>query len=108
MATHSNPSFARNKARAGLAYLKSDAYQQRFGLRFGRWLVVTTSEARLLHLMRQIELVGGGSLFFLTTFDQVEAAAAISPQAILVHPYWQVAGSRELTSLIPNAKVGAI
>lgn len=105
MATHSNPSFARNKARAGLAYLRSDAYQRRFGLRFGRWLVVTTSEQRLLHLRRQIELAGGGHLFYLTTFEQVAAMAAISPAAVLSQPYWQVAGSRELTSLIPNDKV---
>lgn len=100
MATHSNPSFEHHKIRAGLAYLDGDAYRERFGLRFGRWLVVTTTQQRLEHLMDQTEKAGGDRVFYFTTFDQIGAGA-------LLDPLWQVAGSRELTSLIPAATVSA-
>jgi hypothetical protein len=98
MATHSNPSFEHHKVRAGLAYLKGEAYRQRFGLRFGRWLVVTTTPQRLDHLLAQTEKAGGGQNFYFATFGQVKD----SP---LTEPIWLVAGSRELTSLVPAATV---
>ena len=107
MATHSNPSFERNKVRAGLAYLTSEAYERRFGLRYGRWLVVTTSEPRLEHLLGQTERAGGKELFYFTTFDLLAEAAEISRTGVLTEPVWLVAGSRTLTALIPNANVKA-
>jgi len=107
MATHSNPSFERNKVRAGLAYLKSEAYERRFGLRFGRWLVVTTSDPRMEHLLGQTRRAGGKDLFYFTTFDRLTQAAQISRTGVLSEPIWLVAGSRTLTPLIPDATVGA-
>ena len=107
MATHSNSSFERNKARAGLAYLKSEAYQKRFGLQYGRWLVVTTTQMRLENLLRRTEQAGGTELFYFTTFDHLKDASAHSANAVLTEPLWVVAGSRKLTSLIPDANVGA-
>ncbi len=98
MATHSNPSFEHHKVRAGLAYLDGEAYRQRFGLRYGRWLVVTTTQQRLEHLLGQTEKAGGDQLFYFTTFEQIEKGA-------LSDPIWLVAGSRELTSLIPSVTV---
>jgi hypothetical protein len=98
MATHSNPSFEHHKVRAGLAYLDGEAYRQRFGLRFGRWLVVTTTQQRLDHLLAQTEKAGGSQAFYFTTFERVKDSA-------LAEPTWLVAGSRELTRLIPNVTV---
>jgi hypothetical protein len=107
MATHSNPSFERNKVRAGLAYLKSEDYERRFGLRFGRWLVVTTTEIRMEHLLTQTKRAGGKGLFYFTTFDVLDRVAKRSQTGILHEPVWQVAGSRSLTPLIPDATVEA-
>jgi hypothetical protein len=36
-----------------LAYLKSEAYAERFDHRSGRWLVVTTEERRMTNMLRQ-------------------------------------------------------
>lgn len=94
MATHSNPRFAREKVRAGVAYLKSEAYRNRFGLRYGRWLVVTTGEQRLMHLKAQTERAGGSKLFYFTTFDQVFS------DDLLTKPIWWQAGSETMTLLI--------
>lgn len=105
MATHSNPRFEREKVRAGIAYLGSDTYRERFGLQFGRWLVITTGEQRLRNLRNLAERAGGARLFYFTTFEALNTASAISPIAILTEPFWEVAGSWELTSLIPNGKV---
>lgn len=107
MATHSNASFERSKVRAGLAYLASDAYRRRFGLQFGRWLVVTTTQERLENLLRRTEQVDGNGLFYFTTFAQLTAAAARTPVGVVADPLWLVAGSRTLTALIPNATVKA-
>jgi hypothetical protein len=96
MATHSNPRFAREKIAAGLAYLKSRAYQERFGLRYGRWLVVTTGERRLEHLRETTKLAGGGDLFLFTTFGRVATAP------VLTAPIWVLAESGRRTSLIPS------
>ncbi|MCI0648012.1 MAG: replication-relaxation family protein [Chloroflexi bacterium] len=99
MATHTNPRFAREKVRAGVAYLHSPAYRKRFGLGYGRWLVVTTGERRLAHLKHVAERVGGSSLFYFTTFDQV------SPATVLAAPIWQAAGGNEQVAIIPEAQV---
>ena len=42
MATHSNPSFERNKVRAGLAYLASESYQEALWLRI--WSLVGSDD----------------------------------------------------------------
>lgn len=94
MATHSNPRFAREKVRAGVAYLKSEEYRERFGLRYGRWLVVTTGERRLMHLKTHTERAGGNRLFYFTTFDR------ISPNNLFSEPIWWQAGFDTQTVLI--------
>lgn len=94
MATHSNPRFAREKVRAGVAYLKSEAYQDRFDLKYGRWLVVTTGQQRLENLKAQTERAGGNRLFYFTTFDR------ITPLGLLKDPIWQQAGIEGQFSLI--------
>lgn len=99
MASHSNPRFAREKVRAGIAYLKTQQFQQRFGLRFARWLVVTTGERRLVNLMSATERAGGGSLFYFTTF------ARLINSNILSDPIWLQFGNSQLTAIIPDANL---
>ena len=64
MATEDNPRFAREKVQPGVAYLNSQSYKQRFGIDYGRWLVVTTGDVRLDNMKAQTELVGGSGLFY--------------------------------------------
>ena len=77
------------------------------GSRYGRWLVVTTSQMRLENLLRRTEQAGGDELFYFTTFDRLQEAADHSATGVLTDPLWLVAGSRKLTSLIPDVNVRA-
>ena len=84
MSTHDNPSFGREKASPGAAYIKSDGYKSRFGYNSGRWLVVTTGNVRMNNLMQQTtQSAGPGSrVFFFTTFEKVSA------NNVLTSPIW--------------------
>lgn len=99
MATESNPRFAREKVQAGLAYLNSKAYRERFGINYGAYLVVTTGEQRLAHLKYASERAGGHGLFYLTTFDD------ISSETVLAKPIWRLAGTTKNVTIIPNSNV---
>lgn len=94
LATHSTRRFARDKVRSGVAYLKSNTFAARFGVKFGRWIVVTTSEKRLEHLKAQTERVGGSRLYLFTTFDKLFAAPPLTA------PIWVAAGDTALRPLI--------
>ena len=75
MATHSNPSFGRDKARPYASYLKSSKYKSRFGSNNGLWLIVTSGqERRLQNLMRQTKEKTGDSSknFLFTTLNKLE------------------------------------
>ena len=96
MGTEDNRRFAREKVRPGVAYLKSEDYRARFGVDYGRWLVVTTSQTRLDNMKNQTNHVGGSGLFYFTTFDKV------SLETVLIRPIWQLAGSDEVRSIIPE------
>ena len=71
MATHSNPNFSMAKAAAGAAYIKSREFKTRFGSNSGRWLIITTSEVRMGHLMEytQERIAARSNLFFFTTLS---------------------------------------
>jgi len=81
--TEDNPRFYREKILPGLAYLKSKAYEERFGHRSGRWLVVTTGERRLANMLSQARRAKTDGLFYFTTFEQV------NPETILHSPIWR-------------------
>jgi len=98
MGTEDNPRFAREKVRPGVAYLKSEDYQARFGVNYGRWLVVTTGKTRLANMKDQTEHSGGSQLFHFTTMTQV------SPETVLTGPIWYVAGSDETSSVVPQLR----
>lgn len=92
--TEDNPRFLREKVIPGLAYLKSKQYEQRFGHRSGRWLVVTTGERRMRNMLRQARRAEAKSLFYFTTYDQV------SVDALLYSPIWQRSDQDQPVSLI--------
>ena len=71
MATHDNLSFGWEKSVAGVAYIKSKAYRERFGNNSGRWLVITTGDIRMKHLMKQTVKMTekNADLFLFTTYQ---------------------------------------
>ena len=99
MATESNPRFAREKVGAEVAYLKSAAYRERFGVHYGAVLVVTTGKKRLTHLRHATEQAGGNGVFYFTTFDQIQAGT------VLGKPIWQQAGADGQVAIIPDIQV---
>ena len=97
MATEHNPRFVRDKVLPGIAYLKSDAYRDRFGLRYGRWLVVTTTEQRRRNMVEHATRAGGGGLFYFTTFAQVGRGTVLHGEI------WSPAGREGQVALLPQA-----
>jgi hypothetical protein len=81
--TEDNPRFLREKILPGLAYLKTKAYEDRFGHRTGRWLVVTTGPKRMSNMLKQAYRAKTKGLFYFTTYDQVNA------DTILHTPIWR-------------------
>lgn len=94
LGTETNARFARDKVVPGIAYLRSATYQQRFGVNYGRWLVVTTSEQRLQNMLAATLSAGGEGLFYFTTLAQV------APPTVLHAPIWQVAGQTAPATLV--------
>lgn len=98
MSTHDNPSFGREKATPGVAYIKSNAYKRRFGYNSGRWLIVTTGKVRMKNLMQQtIQSVGTASKAFLfTTFEK------LAGKNLLTEPIWTQPGNDQSLALFLN------
>jgi hypothetical protein len=96
MATHSNPNFGIEKAAAGAAYINSQEFNKRFGSNTGRWLVITTSEIRLQHLMKHTHkrIAAKSSLFLFTTLSEFFSKNVIS-EAI-----WSVCGENRKQKLL--------
>jgi hypothetical protein len=97
MGTHPIRSrFGRQKAAPYAAYIKSPEYESRFGVKRGRWLVVTTGEPRMEHLIEQTEkVVADDSKYFLfTIFDHLGKNNAFTS------PIWWQVGRGEPRSLI--------
>lgn len=69
--TEDNPRFLREKVLPGLAYIRSKAYEERFGHRSGRWLVVTTGERRLRNMLQQARRGDAKGLFYFTTYEKI-------------------------------------
>ena len=100
MGTEDNPRFAREKVRPGVAYTGSAVYAARFGVNYGRWLVVTTSRRRLENMKAQTERAGGAGLFYFTTFEEVNS------HTILTAAIWHLAGRDGPVSILPNLQSG--
>jgi hypothetical protein len=95
--TEDNPRFLREKILPGLAYLKSKQYEQRFGHRSGRWLVVTTGERRMRNMLNQARRADTRGLFYFTTYDQVRV------ETLLYSPIWRRADLEQTVSLLSAA-----
>jgi hypothetical protein len=97
MRTHDNPSFGREKVAAGIAYIRSSAYKNRFGANNGHWLVVTGGGMRRLeNMMKQTEKKAGDDavLFFFTTLDQINLTNLMDSQI------WRQVGEEQPKSLL--------
>ncbi|MCL4266680.1 MAG: replication-relaxation family protein [Anaerolineae bacterium] len=101
MATKDNPRFIREKVEPGKVYLKSDTFHRRFGLRYGRYLVVTTGKRRLANMKAEAERAGGSGLFYFTTYQ------AITPTTVLHQPIWHLAGETIPRCILPPTKATA-
>ncbi len=99
MSTEDNPRFAREKIRPGIAYLKSETYRERFGSRYGRWLVVTTGERRMTNMRSHAERAGAAKFFYFTTFDK------LTPQTILTEPVWMRVDHDKTFNIIPSNSI---
>jgi hypothetical protein len=91
-ATEANKRWAQ-KVQAYQVYTQSGKYTERFGTRSLRVLTVTTGEKRLANLKRATEEVGGGQMFWFSTFGEMEAGK------ILATPIWKVAGQQEACAI---------
>jgi hypothetical protein len=92
--TEDNPRFLRDKILPGLAYIKSQAYDERFGHRSGRWLVVTTGGRRMANMLLQARRADTKGVYYFTTFDQ------INPSTLLFAPIWRRADRDEPMPLL--------
>jgi hypothetical protein len=92
--TEDNPRFYREKILPGLAYIQSQAYEDRFGHRSGRWLVVTTSERRLGNMLSQARQAKAQGIFYFTTFNQINV------DTIINSPIWRRADREDLVPLL--------
>jgi len=80
----------------GMAYLRSKSYQQRFGIRYGRWLVVSTDQSRVNQLRDRAHRADGKGLFYFATRD------AVKPETVLTDPIWWVDNADEPICLLPE------
>lgn len=94
--THAVSRFGKEKALAGVAYIRSEAYRKRFGYNSGRWLIVCKSEIRMKHLKAKTEQVVGkdAKLFYFTT------KAYLTPSTLFNQPIWLQGGQDKLVPLI--------
>ena len=96
MATHSNPNFSIEKAAAGAGYINSKEFNKRFGSNTGRWLVITTSEIRMQHLMEHTHerIAGKSNLFLFTTLSNFFSKNVFSESI------WSVCGNNRKQKLL--------
>jgi hypothetical protein len=95
--TEDNRRWVREKVYPYLTYLKSDAYEKRFGHNGGWILTVTTGERRVQNMKVQTERAVGKAAraFFFTTFDRLTA------ETVLTTPIWWRGGEEHPIQLLP-------
>ena len=98
MSSEDLPRFAREKLHAGIAYIRSEAYKQRFGYNAGRWLVVTTGDIRRRNMQELTarELGKAAGVWYYTTFDLTKQYNA------LTDPIWYHGGEDTPTTLFES------
>lgn len=95
-ATHPHDRFGKYKLAAGLAYIRSQAYRDRFGSQSGRWLVICLKRGRMHNLKRLAEGLLGedANHFFFATLEDVLA------EDCLTGPMWYQGGNAAPVSLL--------
>lgn len=99
-ATETNAIFKR-KVAAYQVYRGSQLVLKRFGTSKFRVLTVTTSAARLKHLVRTTSASKAKHHFWFTTLNKV------TPEAMLTNPIWQIPGSVSPQALLAGSGVDA-
>lgn len=101
MATHALANFSLEKVAAGAAYIHSQAYAQRFGSNVGRWLIITTGERRLQHILTNThQKIGKDSQFFyFTTLGNFFSSNVFSDAL------WSVCGQTQKQKLLFQEEV---
>jgi hypothetical protein len=108
-ASESQTVISEEKLRRGYCYLQSPVYRERHGVRFGRFLVVTTGEERMDHMRASAREARIARAFFFTTFARLGFVGGGEswrleediPNA-LTAPVWLLADSAEPVALIPG------
>lgn len=99
-AQHRHAIVEENKIRAGKAYLWSDAFRSRFGVRFGRWLYLASGEVRMRNVIETTRRVGSQGQFYFSTFDR---ALNRPPVEFLTEPLWVTDTSDRPFSLLSTS-----
>lgn len=84
----------KTKVAGYLAYIRSKAYQKRFGTNSLRVLFIASSERRMRGLMNFTQAAGGKRRFWFATLDSLD------PERLLTDPIWQTAGENTYLSLL--------
>jgi hypothetical protein len=84
----------KTKVQGYVAYYRSGAYEQRYGLRSMRVLTVTLGEGRLTNLKAATEEAGGREWFWFALLGD------LSPETVLSAPVWWVATRDDRAPLI--------
>jgi hypothetical protein len=108
-AKESQTRISEDKLRRGYYYLQSDTYKDRHGVRFGRFLIVTTGEERMNNMRKNAVAAGVARAFFFSTFARLGFVgegdswhlSGQTPDA-LTAPVWYLADSGVPVSLIPE------
>ena len=85
MSTHDNPSFGREKAAAGAAYVKNKLRENYLQLNNFRWLIVTNGgKRRLTNLMLQTKKQAGdmAKIFYFTNLHKLKT------KNVFLDPIW--------------------
>jgi hypothetical protein len=94
MSTQDKPRLLHRHIRPYAAYLESEAYRARFGIRFGRVLFITTGETRVRNLKRVTEGAVDRRYFYFSHFD------ALNPANFFTGPVWLQNGIEEPVALV--------
>jgi hypothetical protein len=90
--------FEKEKIIQGQAYLSSDVYTERTGLKAGRWIFVTTGKTRRDNLKRRAEAVSRRRSHYFSSFDDLTIDGFFSD------PVWYLMGREEPLPLLHPPK----
>lgn len=96
--TEQGPRVVEEKILPGEVYLKSQGYQRRTGVEYGRWLFITTGPVRADNLKQAAERVSRKPSFYFSHFDD------LTPETFFTKPVWHLLGKTAPLPLLPPAR----